>query len=141
MCPQCGDRGRVTRLRPRPLSRSPVRDGVWKCTSCRSQFTVTVGTLLEGSRVALHKWLLMARLLCENSNRVRASQVQRSLSVSYKTAWMMVNRLRWLKLPENVPFETFVTRLLEIPPPEWAELAEKRLAMIEKEIAKRGQPR
>ena len=33
------------------------RPGLWKCADCREQFTVTVGTVFERSKIPLSKWL------------------------------------------------------------------------------------
>ena len=33
------------------------RAGAIQCNACRKQFTVTVGTVMESSKVALHKWV------------------------------------------------------------------------------------
>ena len=35
-----------------------ARPGLYMCNSCRSQFTVTVGTIFEDSKIPLNKWLL-----------------------------------------------------------------------------------
>ena len=40
------------------------REGLYQCNSCREQFTVTVGTVFERSKIALNKWLLCNHLLC-----------------------------------------------------------------------------
>ena len=55
-CPHCGVIGEAYKLEPKPESKRPVRRGVYKCAVCRQQFTVTVGTIFEGSKVGLNKW-------------------------------------------------------------------------------------
>ena len=40
------------------------RDGLVQCNACRQQYTVTVGTVFERSKIALNKWLLCNHLLC-----------------------------------------------------------------------------
>jgi transposase-like protein len=70
------------------------RDGLYQCNSCREQFTVTVGTVFERSKVALNKWLLCNHLLVSSKKGMSAHQIHRMLGVTYKTAWFMCHRLR-----------------------------------------------
>lgn len=70
------------------------RDGLYQCNACREQFTVTVGTLFERSKIALNKWLLANHLLCASKKGMSAAQIARMLGVTYKTAWFMMHRIR-----------------------------------------------
>jgi transposase-like protein len=70
------------------------REGLYQCNSCREQFTVTVGTLFEKSKIALNKWLLANHLLCASKKGMSAAQIARMLGVTYKTAWFMMHRIR-----------------------------------------------
>ena len=70
------------------------RDGLYQCNSCREQFTVTVGTVFERSKVPLNKWLLCNHLLVSSKKGISAHQIHRMLGVTYKTAWFMCHRLR-----------------------------------------------
>jgi transposase-like protein len=70
------------------------RDGLLQCNKCREQFTVTVGTIFERSKIALNKWLLCNHLLCAGKKGMSAHQIHRMLGVTYKTAWFMCHRIR-----------------------------------------------
>src|SRR5215213_2727320 len=70
------------------------REGLYQCNSCREQFTVTVGTVFERSKVPLNKWLLCNHLLVSSKKGISAHQIHRMLGVTYKTAWFMCHRLR-----------------------------------------------
>ena len=70
------------------------REGLYQCNSCREQFTVTVGTVFERSKIALNKWLLCNHLLVASKKGMSALQISRMLGVTYKTAWFMCHRLR-----------------------------------------------
>jgi len=71
------------------------RDGLYQCNNCREQFTVTVGTVFERSKIPLNKWLLCNHLLCSSKKGFSALQLQRELGLgSYRTAWFMMHRLR-----------------------------------------------
>ena len=70
------------------------RPGLYKCNECREQFTVTVGTVFERSKIALNKWLLATFLMASSKKGMCAHQLHRMLGVTYKTAWFMAHRIR-----------------------------------------------
>lgn len=88
-CPHCGETDAITALKGKAH-----RPGLYKCKSCRGQFTVTVGTVFERSKIPLNKWLLATYLLCGSKKGISAKQLERMLGVTYKTAWFMAHRLR-----------------------------------------------
>ena len=92
-CPHCGGADPY-RLTPRKPG-AKTRPGLWKCRACRKQFTVTVGTIFEGSHIPLHKWLLAFYLLCSSKKGISSHQLHRMLGVTYKAAWFMAQRLRY----------------------------------------------
>ncbi len=87
-CPHCGS------WEPTTLKGKAHRPGLYQCNSCRQQFTVTVGTVYERSKVPLHKWLLATHLLTASKKGMCAHQLHRMLGVTYKTAWFMAHRIR-----------------------------------------------
>jgi transposase-like protein len=89
ICPHCGVVGEATELQG-----THHRAGLWKCNACRQQFTATVGTVFERSKVPLNKWLLASYLMASSKKGVSAHQLHRTLGVTYKTAWFMAHRLR-----------------------------------------------
>lgn len=94
VCPHCGTVDSKDREHYRIQRKGSARR-LWKCFSCRKQFTVTVGTIFEDSHVPLNKWLMAFYLLCSSKKGMSALQLQRMLKVSYKTAWFMCHRIRW----------------------------------------------
>lgn len=89
ICPHCGAVDRITTLKGKSH-----RVGLYDCGHCRDQFTVTVGTVFERSKVPLHKWLIAATLFASSKKGMSAHQLHRMLGVTYKTAWFMAHRLR-----------------------------------------------
>jgi len=77
------------------------REGLYQCNNCREQFTVTVGTVFERSKVPLNKWLLCNHLLVSSKKGISAHQIHRMLGVTYKTAWFMCHRLREAMKPTD----------------------------------------
>ena len=89
ICPHCNEAERVTRL-----TSATARPGLHKCNACRKQFTVTVGTIFEDSKIALNKWLLAFRLMAGSKKGISAHQLHRSLGITYKSAWFLAHRIR-----------------------------------------------
>jgi transposase-like protein len=90
-CPHCGSRGegRVTRMFGKAH-----RPGCFQCNDCREQFTVTVNTVCERSKIPLTKWCLAIYLLNSSKKGMSALQMHRMMGGSYKTAWFMMHRIR-----------------------------------------------
>jgi transposase-like protein len=88
VCPHCGN------SHGWPIKGG--RPGLYRCTAyeCREQFTVTVGTVFESSKVPLNKWLTAVYLMCASEEGVSAHQLHFILGVTYKTAWLMTHRVR-----------------------------------------------
>lgn len=89
VCPHCGGVERNSELKG-----DSHRDGLYFCGDCRTQFTVTVGTVFEKSKIPLHKWVLATHLICASKKGMSSKQIERMLGVTYKTAWFMTHRIR-----------------------------------------------
>ncbi len=98
-CPHC-ESTEVYRLTPKATSKSPGRKGLLKCATCRKQFTVTVGTIFEDSRIKLSKWVIAIHLLCSSKKGISAHQIHRMLDITYKSAWFMMHRIRYAMTQE-----------------------------------------
>ena len=100
VCPRCGVTGdRITKL----MGKS-TRPGVHKCKDCRKPFTVTVGTVMERSKIPLTKWLLATQLKAASKKGISAKQLERMLNITYESAWFLTHRLNeacTTKLPEG----------------------------------------
>jgi transposase-like protein len=93
ICPHCGnsDSDRIAKIEGKKQSHRP---GLNYCNECKGQFTVTVGTVFERSKVPLTKWWMAAHLFNQGKNGASAHEMHRQLGVTYKTAWFMMHRLR-----------------------------------------------
>src|SRR5271166_1743390 len=83
-CPRCKER-KVCYLESRKQ---------FECTSCSYQFSVLTGTIFNDTHLPLEKWFAATLLLCEAKKGMSACQVQRTLGISYKTAWFLCHRIR-----------------------------------------------
>jgi transposase-like protein len=83
MCPRC--ESKATKIANRFQ---------YDCDSCHYQFSVTAGTIFHDSHLSLWKWFVATALLCESKKGMSACQIQRTIGVSYKTAWYLCHRVR-----------------------------------------------
>ena len=67
---------------------------IWYCTGCKTQFSVTTGTVMEDSKIALHKWLLAIHLMCASKKGVSSLQLHRMLGLARRSAWHLSHRIR-----------------------------------------------
>jgi transposase-like protein len=89
VCPRCGSLDRIGKV-----SGKSARPGLHYCGECKRQFTVTVGTIFERSKVPLSKWWLAVHLLASSKKGISSHQLMRLLGVTYQTAWFMTHRIR-----------------------------------------------
>lgn len=93
-CPFCGS-VHVTRL----------KDGKrFQCNEkpCRKQFSVTVGTICQNTKIPLTKWFLAMYILSNHSKGISSLQLASWLGVTQKTAWFLNHRIREM-LTEKAP--------------------------------------
>jgi transposase-like protein len=87
ICPHCGVVNHAYKTK---------REGVYRCAEaeCRKDFSVTMKTVMERSKIALHKWLQAFHLMCSSKKGISAHQLHRTLNIGYEAAWFMCHRIR-----------------------------------------------
>ena len=80
VCPHCGECENVTRLKGKS-----TRPGVILCNTCEQPFTVTVGSVMERSKIPLTKWVLGFHLMSASKKGVSSHQLHRMLGITYKS--------------------------------------------------------
>ncbi|TPI44810.1 IS1595 family transposase [Mesorhizobium sp. B3-1-7] len=90
-CPHCGNSDQASLHLLKGKSHRP---GLYQCNACREHFTVTVGTVMERSKIPLCKWVLGFHLYAASKKGLSAHQLHRMIGVTYKTAWFMAHRIR-----------------------------------------------
>lgn len=85
VCPICGKHHCVKRA-----------DGRYRCNSCKHNFSCTVGTIFENTKLPLQKWFIAMYLVSAHKKGVSSHQVARDCEVSQKTAWFMLQKIRAL---------------------------------------------
>lgn len=86
VCEKCGHKECfITKTRKNKL---------YECKECRYQSTVTVGTVMEKTRTDLTKWFLAIYLIASDKRGVSAMKLAKEIEVTYKTAWLMLHKIR-----------------------------------------------
>jgi transposase-like protein len=68
---------------------------MFKCASCRKQFTAVVGTVFMKSHVPLQEWFLAVELCDPEGRGITSIRLAEYLGVTQKTAWSMLRRIRY----------------------------------------------
>jgi Zn ribbon nucleic-acid-binding protein len=85
VCPACSN-ARSVALKSRPR--------LIECLDCGHQASVTAGTVMHRSKMPLKTWFWAAYLMATHSNGMSARQLEDQLGVTYKTAWLLTQKLR-----------------------------------------------
>lgn len=85
-CPRCGC-DKVSFISTRKL---------WTCSECKTkkQFTLRIGTILEDSAIPFEKWICAFWLIANAKNGISSYEIGRSLGVTQRTGWFMLQRIR-----------------------------------------------
>ncbi len=84
ICPYC-KHNKITSLK---------REGVYRCKSCRKDFTVRVGTVMHKSKIPLKLWLYAMYLICTARKGISSLQLSKELGITQKSAWFLSQRIR-----------------------------------------------
>lgn len=86
ICPKCGSAKHY----------ATKKAGVYRCGSptCRKDFTVMTGTIMERSHVRLAQWAIAFHLAASSKKGFSAHQLHRHLGCQYNTAWFVFHRVR-----------------------------------------------
>lgn len=85
VCPRCGHHHCVKRT-----------DGRFHCKECGLNFSVTVGTIFDNTKLPLQKWFVAMYLVSSHKKGVSSYQLSRDIHVSHKSAWYMLQKIRSL---------------------------------------------
>ena len=84
-CPRCGSE----RTHEAGHGNMPYR-----CSHCRSYFSVRTGTAIESSNLPLRKWVFAIYLETTHLKGISSMKLHREIEVSQKTAWFVLHRIR-----------------------------------------------
>ena len=84
ICPYCGKHY---------CKRSKKR---FHCTCCNRNFSCTVSTIFENTKISLLKWFMAMYLITSHKKGISSHQLSRDIKVTQKTAWYMAQKIRTL---------------------------------------------
>lgn len=83
-CPYCGS-----------VKQSPLKNTTrYKCNTCRTSFSVTVGTIFHKTKMDLQKWFVAISLVLNAKKGYSARQLARDIEVTKDTSWYVFMRIR-----------------------------------------------
>ena len=85
-CPRC-DSDNIqerTTCKPQP----------YRCRSCRKDFSVKTGTLMQGSNLGFQTWALATYLFTTGIKGTSSMKLHRDLGITQKSAWHLAHRIR-----------------------------------------------
>jgi len=68
--------------------------GLYQCTACKHQTSLTAGTVMHRTRTPLVKWFWGIYLLSTDKRGYSALALSRKLNIGIKCAWMMLHKIR-----------------------------------------------
>ena len=86
-CPHCGSTDRIKRRKSR------IPQPFW-CGNCQKYFSARTKTVMEATNIPLQKWIIAIYLHLTTLEGVSSMKLHRDLSVTQKTAWFMLHRIR-----------------------------------------------
>jgi transposase-like protein len=101
ICPHCGVVDEAKQIIGRDGQRGPRY--LWRCTACKRQFTVRVGSIFGDSKIPLRHWCYAFWAACASKKGVSALQIKRQTGLSYKSALFLMHRIRFAMTPDGGP--------------------------------------
>lgn len=89
-CPYCGAKEHYM------LKTKGEFRGMYKCAAkgCKKRYTVTIGTMFEGSHIPLRKWFIAIYLFSMHKKGISSHQLATDLGITQKSAWYVLHRIR-----------------------------------------------
>ena len=66
----------------------------FKCAQCRKNFSITVGTIFENTKLPLRIWFGAIWLITNHKKGIASTTLATDLGITQKTAWFVLHRLR-----------------------------------------------
>jgi transposase-like protein len=94
-CPRCGsDKHYPITTVGKNKKGQELKRRLWLCRGCNKQFTLKVNSIFEDSPIGLDKWMVAFWMLVNCKNGISSMELHRTLGVTQKSAWFMLQRLR-----------------------------------------------
>lgn len=100
VCPKCGQRG--------AYRNSDMKTYKCRAKTCKSRFSITVGTVMESTKLPLSKWFVAIYLITAHKKGISSAQLARDLKIKQHHAWHLLHRIREM-LKNNAPHMLYET--------------------------------
>lgn len=107
ICPHCKSEKSIA------ITGKSARSGLYQCSRCKRQFTVTTKTPLHSTKLCLWKWLLAMYYMINSSKGVSSVFLAKWIGVSQKTAWKLCHAIREMMQPASGD-ATLLTGIVEL---------------------------
>jgi transposase-like protein len=97
VCPHCGC------LKSWSIKGASAREGLYECSSCCHQFTVTTKTPMHATKLPLFTWLTAMYLIANSSKGVSSVVLARHIGIRQKAAWKIGHAIRALMAAVPTP--------------------------------------
>ena len=87
-CPACGGHAHC----------ELARRALWQCNACRTQTSLTAGTIFAATKLDLTVWFRAMFHMTQTKQGISALELSRRLDVNYNTAWKLHHKLRQVML-------------------------------------------
>lgn len=77
-----------------PKTYTLSRKNKFRCSNCTRNFSVTVGTIFEDTKLPLRVWFGAIWLITSHPKGVVSTTLARDLGINQKSAWLVLHRLR-----------------------------------------------
>jgi transposase-like protein len=84
----------------------------YKCKNTGKYFNVKVGTIFEDTKIPLQKWFMSLYIFSSHKKGISSHQLAKDISVTQKTAWFILHRLRFASDHPN--FKTELENEIEV---------------------------
>lgn len=95
-CPHCGVMEHYV------LKKKGEFNGMYKCKNCKERYTVTIGTMFEGSHISLRKWFIAIYIFWSHKKGISSHQLGKDLGITQKSAWFMLGRIRFAEKSKTI---------------------------------------
>jgi ribosomal protein L37AE/L43A len=92
VCPACGGFAHCE-LEKRAL---------WQCNACRTQTSLTAGTLFAATKLDLMVWFRAMHHMTQTKQGISALELMRRIDISYNTAWAMHHKIKQAMLEREL---------------------------------------
>ena len=72
-----------------------------RCGKCKRLYSVRVGTIFQDSNIPLKKWFMAMYIFNVHNKGISSHQLSKYLSITQKSAWFMLKRIREVMKNDN----------------------------------------